>query len=77
MLRRQQHETALALYSKAMEQDWHLPIVYEAGESPHHAVLVRVEARITSDREEPAARTLRNSVYHFTSNLTHVSSRHV
>jgi len=71
-----QHETAHALYAKAMEQDWHLPVVFEAG-SGEQRVLVRVEARVTSDREEPNAKILRNSVYHFTSNATHVSSTHV
>ena len=62
-----QHELALGFYAKAMEQDWHLPVCFK----PSDAVTVRVEARITSDREEPSAKILRNSVYHFTSNLTH------
>ena len=71
-----QHETALGYYAKAMEQDWHLPVVFGAG-TADKPVLVRVEARVTSDLEEPANKILRNSVYHFTSNLTHVSSKHV
>jgi len=71
-----QHETALGFYAKAMEQDWHLPTVFPAG-TAEQPVLVRVEARVTSDREEPTAKILRNSVYHFTSNLTHVNSTHV
>ena len=69
-----QHELALTQYAKAMEEDWHLPVVFKAGPEP---VLVRVEARITSLREEPSAQSQRNAVYHFTSNLTHVTSTHV
>ena len=72
-----QHETALGLYAKAMENDWHLPIVFQAGEPDGPRVLVRVEARVTSHREEPAAKVLRNTVYHFTSNITHVTSTYV
>ena len=71
-----QHETALGFYSKAMEQDWHLPTVFQAG-TAEQPVLVRVEARVTSDREEPQAKILRNTVYHFSSNITHVQSTHV
>jgi len=72
-----QHETAGSFYAKAMEQDWHLPTVFGAGGGDSVPVLVRVEARVTSDLEEPANKILRNSVYHFTTNLTHVTSRHV
>ena len=68
-----QHELALGFYSKAFEEDHHLPVVFRT----EQGVLVRVEPRITSDLEEPAASILRNTVYHFTSNLTHVTSKHV
>ena len=67
-----QHELALGFYAKSAEVDHHLPVIFKAD-----AVTVRVETRITSDLEEPAAAILRNSVYHFTSNLTHVTSKHV
>ena len=80
-----QHETALNFYHKTMETDWHLPTVFTAttgealpeSEAPPLAVLIRVEARVTSSREEPSAKVLRNSVYHFTSNITHAQSAHV
>jgi tetratricopeptide (TPR) repeat protein len=67
-----QHELAHGLYGKAMEEDWHLPIAFRAGK-----VLIRAEQRITSRREDPDAAVLRNSCYHFTSNLTHATSSHV
>ena len=69
-----QHELALGFYAKAMEEDWHLPVVFKTGSEPVH---VRVESRITSKREEPSAQIARNAVYHFTSNLTHVTSTHL
>lgn len=67
-----QYELALGLYAASMEQDWQLPVVFEANE-----VLVRSESRVTSSREEPSASLTRNAVYHFTSNRTHTTCAHV
>ena len=74
-----QHELALSFFSKAAEEDWHLPTAFRVGVEPAtgQPIIVRTEARITSKREEPSAQIYRNSVYHFTSHLTHVTSRHV
>jgi tetratricopeptide (TPR) repeat protein len=74
-----QHELALSFFAKAAEDDWHLPVVFSTGNEPATGLPVRVrtESRITSNREEPTAQMLRNSVYHFTTNLTHVTSTHL
>lgn len=69
-----QDELALGYYAKAMEVDWHLPVAFAAGPTP---IVVRAETRVTSTREEPNAQIYVNHVYHFTSNLTHVTSKHV
>ena len=42
-----------------------------------HGVLVRLDARITSQFEEPSDKLGRNVSYHFTTNLTHATSAHV
>jgi len=68
-----QHELALGMYAKSVEQDWHLPTVFPLAND----VLMRVEARITSQREEPSDKLGRNVAYHFMTNLTHASSAHV
>ena len=57
-----QHELALSFYAKAMEEDWHVPVIFLANDTDHGPVRVRVETRITSAREEPSAQILRNSV---------------
>lgn len=69
-----QHELALGYYSKAMEVDWHLPVIFPG---TSEEVIIRREERITSSREEPSESLTRNHVYHFTSNLTHSTSKHV
>ena len=68
-----QHELALGLYAKSMEQDWHLPVAFPVAND----VLVRLETVTTSQDEFPAAALARNQTYHFTTNLTHAISAHV
>ena len=68
-----QHELALGLYAKSLEQDWHLPVVFPVADG----VLVRLETCITSQMEEPGAKLTRNVTYHFSTNLTHPTSAHV
>ena len=68
-----QHELAMGLYAKSMEQDWHLPVVFHVD----HDVLVRLDTCITSQNEEPSAHLTRNVTYCFTTNLTHAISAHV
>jgi len=68
-----QHELAFGQLSKAMERDWHIPVVFAVAND----VLVRVDSCITSSQEEPSQRLSRNMSYHFSSNLTHATSAHV
>jgi tetratricopeptide (TPR) repeat protein len=68
-----QHELSYGYYGKSLEQDWHLPVVFPVA----HGVLVRLDARITSQFEEPSDKLGRNVSYHFTTNLTHATSAHV
>lgn len=67
-----QHEMALNFHTRAMDQDWHLPHGFFAGQ-----VFLRLETRVTADpysTVNPPA-SLKNEVYHFGTNLTHVHSR--
>ena len=68
-----QHELSYGYYGQSLEQDWHLPVVFPVA----HGVLVRLDARITSQLEESSDKLGRNVSYHFTTNLTHATSAHV
>ena len=65
---------ALSYFTRAMDQDWHLPSAFRAEE-----VFVRLESRMTGTPDDlvQASPHVRNEVYHFTINLTHVRSGHV
>jgi len=69
-----QHEMALSYHTRAMDQDWHLPTAFKADE-----VFVRLESRMTGAPRDlvHASAHVRNEVYHFATNLTHVRSEHV
>jgi len=69
-----QHEMALSYYTRAMDQDWSLPNGFRAGK-----VFIRLESRMTGAPGDlvHASAHVRNEVYHFATNLTHVKSDHV
>ena len=69
-----QHEMALSYHHRPMDQDWHLPNGFRAGD-----VFLRLETRMTASPGDlvQASPHMRNTVYHFGTNLTHVKSDHV
>ena len=69
-----QHEMALSYYTRSMDQDWNLPTGFRAGEA-----FIRLESRMTGAPGDlvVASANVRNEVYHFATNLTHVKSDHV
>jgi len=66
-----QHEMANNAYGRTLECDWHLPLVFCVGKRPDEVPL-RIDTRITSEREEGAPEHNPNEVYHVSLNLTHV-----
>jgi len=66
-----QHEMANNAYARTMDVDWHLPLVFCVGKRPEEVPL-RIDTRITSEREEGAPEHNPNEVYHVSLNLTHV-----
>lgn len=69
-----QQELALGFNVRAMDQDWHLPHGYKVGE-----VFIRVETRRTGAPGDliKAPMRVKNEVYHFLTNLTHVHSNYL
>jgi len=57
-----QHEIAYNMYNRSLDVDWQLPTVFFANDVP-----VRLETRVVRGRE----------VYHCSTNLTHLRSKHL
>ena len=66
-----QHEMAKNAFDRTMDIDWHLPMVFCVGEAKAQVPL-RIDTRITSEREDGAPEHNPNEVYHVSLNLTHV-----
>ena len=69
-----QYEMAFSHFGRSLDQDWHLTRAFQAGE-----LMIRLEMRTTADPGDVvnASQRLRNESYHFSTNLTHVHSKHV
>ena len=66
-----QHEMGYNAFARSMDIDWHLPLVFVVGEAKSEVPL-RIDTRVTSEREDGAPEHNPNEVYHVSLNLTHV-----